>query len=160
MILPKPASVHARAPAVRPSWPTGGHPACTCVCSALSPGSHGNGHGRKPRACPHLAGGPQPPATGRAVFGSPTRPRERLGRQPSAAAGTGAQPPLSLGDSASSTPHPIIHPSACNRPPTSPCSGSAPSSPPFRIGVALAGSVGHGSHDAAAAPRIEGGFRS
>jgi hypothetical protein len=81
VILPKPASVHARVPAGRP-WPmAGAHHACTCVCSVLSPGSHGNGHGRKPRACPHLGRRTPTAATGRAVFGSPTQPPERLGNR-------------------------------------------------------------------------------
>lgn len=108
VILPKPASVHARVPAVRP-WPMGASRMDMCVLCALSPGHMATLTGGSVVLVRTSAGGIPTAATGRAV---PTQPRERLGSQ---APLRRHSHPSRLGEAASSAPHPIIHPCACNR---------------------------------------------
>nr|TKW15572.1 hypothetical protein SEVIR_5G246600v2 [Setaria viridis] len=113
--LPKPASVHARGPAGRPSvHGMGGHHAWTCAL----PGSHGNGHGRKRRTCPHLGRRTPTAATGLTPPGPPRSHAKGNRAQPRSAS---LRPPLLIQSS--------VHPPAINRPPP-----PAPSSPPFHIG--------------------------
>ncbi|OEL16567.1 hypothetical protein BAE44_0022422 [Dichanthelium oligosanthes] len=136
VILPKPASVHGRAAS----------PMYMCYPGVTW---------QQSRAEAWYLSAPRPADPTARNRTSPTQPRER---QPSTARGA------TLCKSASSPPHPIIHPSASNRstspwlrPPT-PCARRRhrPSTSGTLGSGLLRAPIGHGSHDTDAAPEIEG----